>query len=176
PRPRLLEDGGAKYLAVRSARRPAGARSSGAGRSVPQAIPRRRHRPAARGARPCYRRRLCARVGARGAPLSGARRGRRPRRPHPRSSPGRFVVPLGQLPFPMPGWRDLLEILIVAYVIYALLRFLVGTRALQIVFGLLVLVVIYLLAFLLKLSMITYLLGVVFTYGVFAALVVFQPE
>ena len=85
-------------------------------------------------------------------------------------------MPLGQLPFPTPGWRDLLEILIVAYVIYALLRFLVGTRALQIVFGLMILAVIYLLAFLLKLSMITYLLGVVFTYGVFAALVVFQPE
>jgi diadenylate cyclase len=85
-------------------------------------------------------------------------------------------VPLAQLPFPLPGWRDLLEILIVAYVLYALLRFLVGTRALQIVFGLLVLAVIYLAAFLLKLSMITYLLGVVFTYGVFAVLVVFQPE
>jgi diadenylate cyclase len=85
-------------------------------------------------------------------------------------------VPLGQLPFPTPGWRDLLEILIVAYVIYVLLRVLVGTRALQIVFGLLVLAAIYLIAFLLKLSMITYLLGVVFTYGVFAALVVFQPE
>jgi diadenylate cyclase len=85
-------------------------------------------------------------------------------------------MPPGSLPFPAPGWRDLLEILIVAYVIYALLRFLVGTRALQIVFGLLVLAVIYLAAFLLKLSMITYLLGVVFTYGVFAALVVFQPE
>jgi diadenylate cyclase len=85
-------------------------------------------------------------------------------------------VPLAQLPFPVPGWRDLLEILIVAYVLYALFRFLVGTRALQIVFGLLVLAVIYLAAFLLKLSMITYLLGVVFTYGVFAVLVVFQPE
>ncbi len=85
-------------------------------------------------------------------------------------------MPLEPLPFPTPGWRDLLEILIVAYVIYALLRFLVGTRALQIVFGLLVLAFIYLAAFLLKLSMITYLLGVVFTYGVFAALVVFQPE
>ncbi|HUR92951.1 MAG TPA: diadenylate cyclase CdaA [Gemmatimonadales bacterium] len=85
-------------------------------------------------------------------------------------------MPLEQLPFPMPGWRDVLEVLIVAYVVYALLRFLVGTRALQIVFGLLVLAGIYLGAFLLKLSMITYLLGVVFTYGVFAALVVFQPE
>jgi diadenylate cyclase len=85
-------------------------------------------------------------------------------------------VPLGQLPFPTPHWRDLLEILIVAYVIYSLLRFLVGTRALQIVFGLLILAAIYFGAFLLKLSMITYVLGVVFTYGVFAALVVFQPE
>ena len=26
-------------------------------------------------------------------------------------------MPLGQLPFPTPGWRDLLEILIVAYVV-----------------------------------------------------------
>jgi diadenylate cyclase len=83
---------------------------------------------------------------------------------------------VGSVPFPTPGWRDVLEILIVAYVVYAMLRFLVGTRALQIVFGLMVLAVIYLLAFLFKLSMITYLLGVVFTYGVFAVLVVFQPE
>jgi diadenylate cyclase len=83
---------------------------------------------------------------------------------------------VGALPFATPGWRDLIEVLIVAYVIYSLLRFLVGTRALQIVFGLLVLTLIYLVAFLFKLSMITYLLGVAFTYGVFAALVVFQPE
>ncbi len=85
-------------------------------------------------------------------------------------------MPLEQLPLPIPQWRDLLEILIVAYVIYRLLRFLVGTRALQILLGLVVLAVIYLAALLLKLSMITYLLGVVFTYGAFAALIVFQPE
>ncbi|HEY8258887.1 MAG TPA: diadenylate cyclase CdaA [Gemmatimonadales bacterium] len=88
-------------------------------------------------------------------------------------------MPLGQLPLPVPHWRDLVQILIVAYVIYRLLRFLAGTRALQILLGLLVLAVIYLAALLLKLSMITYLLGLVFTYGAFAALaalVVFQPE
>jgi diadenylate cyclase len=85
-------------------------------------------------------------------------------------------VSLEQLPLPTPQWRDLLEILIVAFVIYRLLRFLMGTRAVQIVFGLLVLAGIYFAALLLKLSMITYLLGVVFTYGAFAALVVFQPE
>lgn len=76
----------------------------------------------------------------------------------------------------VPDWRDLIEILLVAFVIYRLLRFLVGTRALQIVLGLFVLVAIYIAAFLLKFTMITYLLGVVFTYGAFAALVVFQPE
>ena len=70
-----------------------------------------------------------------------------------------------QFPLPVPQWRDLLEILIVAFVIYRLLLVLVGTRALQIVFGLLVLAAIYFAALLLKLTMITYLLGVVFTYG-----------
>lgn len=81
-----------------------------------------------------------------------------------------------QVPVPFPDWRDVLEILVVAFVLYRVLRFLVGTRALQIVFGLLVLAAIYLAAILLKFTMITYLLGVIFTYGVFAALVVFQPE
>ncbi len=75
-----------------------------------------------------------------------------------------------------PGWRDLVEIILVAFVIYRALRFLTGTRALQIVFGLLVLLAIYVGSFLLKFTMITYLLGVLFTYGAFAALVVFQPE
>jgi hypothetical protein len=55
-------------------------------------------------------------------------------------------VPLGRLRFPLPGWRDLLEILIVAYVLYALLRFWWG-RERWVVFGLLVLAVIYLVAF-----------------------------
>jgi diadenylate cyclase len=85
-------------------------------------------------------------------------------------------VPLEQLRWAAPTWRDLLEIVIVAAVLYKLLRFLAGTRALQILFGVLVLGAIYVAAFLLKLSMISYLLGVVFTYGAFAALVVFQPE
>jgi diadenylate cyclase len=85
-------------------------------------------------------------------------------------------VSLEQIPIGMPSWRDLLEILIVAAVLYKVLKFLAGTRALQILFGVLALAVIYVAAFLLKLSMITYILGVIFTYGAFAALVVFQPE
>lgn len=85
-------------------------------------------------------------------------------------------MPLDSLPFWMPNARDLIEILIVAYVIYRLLLFLAGTRALQILLGLLSLVLIYFAAVLLKFDMISTLLGIVFTYGAFAAVVVFQPE
>ena len=46
---------------------------------------------------------------------------------------------LEQLPIAIPTWRDLLEILIVAAVLYRVLKFLAGTRALQILFGLVVL-------------------------------------
>jgi diadenylate cyclase len=80
------------------------------------------------------------------------------------------------LRFLIPDWYDVLQILLVAWVIYRLLLFLAGTRALQILVGITALVFVYFAALLLKLSMITTLLGVVFTYGAFAAIVVFQPE
>jgi diadenylate cyclase len=85
-------------------------------------------------------------------------------------------MPLEPLPVPVPHLRDLVEILLVAVVLYRVLRFLVGTRALQIVFGLLVLGAIYVAALLLRLTMIPFVLGLAFTYAPFAALVVFQPE
>ena len=83
---------------------------------------------------------------------------------------------LEHLRFLIPGWRDALEIIIVAFVIYQILLFLAGTRALQILVGLFVLGLAYFAALVFKFSMIATLLGVVFTYGAFAAVVVFQPE
>ncbi len=73
-------------------------------------------------------------------------------------------------------WPDVFEILLVAFVIYRFLLFLVGTRALQIVVGLVILSLAYFVAVFAKFTMISSLLGVVFTYGAFAAVVVFQPE
>jgi diadenylate cyclase len=73
-------------------------------------------------------------------------------------------------------WPDVFEILLVAFVIYRFLLFLVGTRALQIVVGLVILSMAYFVAVFAKFTMISSLLGVVFTYGAFAAVVVFQPE
>jgi len=83
---------------------------------------------------------------------------------------------VNRFPFPMPGWRDVFQVLIVAFLLYRALLFLVGTRALHILFGLLLLGAAYVAAVLLKFEMIAYLLGLVFTYGAFALLVVFQPE
>jgi diadenylate cyclase len=76
----------------------------------------------------------------------------------------------------LPGWRDVVEILIVAWVIYRALLVVVGTRALHILLGLVLLGAAYVAAVLLKFAMISHLLGVVFTYGAFALLIVFQPE
>ena len=69
------------------------------------------------------------------------------------------------------GWRDALEIAFVAYILYRGLLLVRGTRAVQILGGIVVLVVVYAVAVVLKLSMITYLLGLLFTYGVFAGIV-----
>lgn len=85
-------------------------------------------------------------------------------------------MPLEQLRFLVPSFRDVVEILVVAYLLYRLLLFLAGTRALQILVGLVVLGLIYIAALVLKFKMIVALLGVVFTYGAFALIVVFQPE
>lgn len=83
---------------------------------------------------------------------------------------------LDQFGFLVPGLTDLLEIVVVAVVLYRVLLFLAGTRALQILVGLVVLGLIYFAAVLLKFNMIAALLGLMFTYLTFAAVVVFQPE
>lgn len=75
-----------------------------------------------------------------------------------------------------PGPRDVIEILIVAFVLYRVLLLIQGTRAVQMLIGIVVLVMVYAAAWLTKLTMITYLLNVIFTYGAFAALIIFQPE
>jgi diadenylate cyclase len=75
-----------------------------------------------------------------------------------------------------PGWRDVLEVAIVAYVLYRALLLFQRTRAVRILLGLAVLVTIYAVAYVLKFGMITYLLGLIFQYGAIALLIVFHPE
>jgi len=81
-----------------------------------------------------------------------------------------------QFGFLAPDWRDLLEILVVAAVFYRILLVLAGTRAIQMLLGLLLLVGTYFLARVLNLDLLQYLLETLFQFGAIAALVVFQPE
>jgi diadenylate cyclase len=81
-----------------------------------------------------------------------------------------------QLRFLTPGWTDLLEILIVAYLLYRILVVIQRTRAMQIMLGVVLVAVMYGLARLLDLILVRTLLEAAFQYGAIAALVVFQPE
>jgi diadenylate cyclase len=75
-----------------------------------------------------------------------------------------------------PDWKDLLEISFVAFILYRGLLLIHGTRAVQILAGIVVLVLLYAMVYLLRLAMITYMLEFVFQNGVFALLIIFQPE
>lgn len=83
---------------------------------------------------------------------------------------------LDNLQFLRPGWTDLLEILIVAFLLYRVLLVLQRTRAMQIILGLAILGFMYGASRLLDLILIRTLLETAFQYGAIAALVVFQPE
>lgn len=75
-----------------------------------------------------------------------------------------------------PTLRDFVEIAIVSFVIYRVLMLFQRTRAVRILLGLVLLVTMYLIAYVLKLGMITSLLGLVFQYGAIALIIVFHPE
>jgi diadenylate cyclase len=81
-----------------------------------------------------------------------------------------------QLRFLTPGWTDLIEILIVAFLLYRILVVIQRTRAMQIMIGVVLVAIMYGLARLLDLILVRTLLEAAFQYGAIAALVVFQPE
>lgn len=81
-----------------------------------------------------------------------------------------------QLRFLTPGWTDLIEILIVAFLLYRILVVIQRTRAMQIMIGVVLVALMYGLARLLDLILVRTLLEAAFQYGAIAALVVFQPE
>jgi diadenylate cyclase len=75
-----------------------------------------------------------------------------------------------------PGWTDLIEIAIVAAVVYRLLILLQRTRAMQMILGVGLLAGFYAMARSLGFALIQTMLETLFQYGAIAALVVFQPE
>jgi len=74
------------------------------------------------------------------------------------------------------GWWDALDILIVAFLVYELLRFLRGTHAVQIALGGVVLVLLYWASILFNLQSVNWLLRTFLPFLVFGIIVVFQAE
>ena len=73
-------------------------------------------------------------------------------------------------------WRPVVEILFIWVLIYFVIRFFQGTRAMQVLLGLIILVVIFLAAKFFELNSIIWVLSKVFAVGVVAFLIIFQPE
>lgn len=73
-------------------------------------------------------------------------------------------------------WRPVLEILFIWILIYSLIRFFQGTRAVQVLIGLLILAIIFNIAKALELHTINWVLTKLFAVGVVAFLIIFQPE
>ncbi len=74
------------------------------------------------------------------------------------------------------GWSNVLDILLVAVFVYYVLVLIRGTRAVQLLLGVLVLVAIYGLAVLAHLELTKFVLQTLFAFGLIAMAVVFQPE
>lgn len=72
--------------------------------------------------------------------------------------------------------KEIIDILIVSYVIYKLILVLRGTRAIQLLQGIFVVVLAWALSFLFNLNTLQWLMNQMFTYGVMALIIIFQPE
>ena len=73
-------------------------------------------------------------------------------------------------------WRDAFDVLLVALIVYSLLRLIRGTRAVQMVFGILSVFLVYEVAVLLKLTAVRTVLQALIFYVPFAIIVVFSQE
>ena len=74
------------------------------------------------------------------------------------------------------GWNNVIDLLFVAVFIYYALVLIRGTRAVQLLLGVLVLLIVYGLAVLLRLELTKLVLQGLFAFGLIAIVVVFQPE
>lgn len=77
---------------------------------------------------------------------------------------------------PWTVFINLLDIGLVAFLIYRFIRALAGTKIMSLVQGIILFIVLKLLAELVGLTTITYLMNQVITYGVIAIVVIFAPE
>lgn len=72
--------------------------------------------------------------------------------------------------------KDVIDILVVSYIIYQLLVLIRGTRAIQLLKGIFVLVIIWAVSTWFNLYTLKWLMNQMFTFGVLALVIIFQPE
>lgn len=80
------------------------------------------------------------------------------------------------MPLTSELWRPLLEIAIIWFVLYTVFRFIQGTRTVQVLMGLIVIAIFFHVARFLELTTINWVLTKLFAIGIFALLIIFQPE
>lgn len=80
------------------------------------------------------------------------------------------------LAYPIKIVLLIIDILIVSYLIYSVIKMLKGTRAMQLLKGIALLLIINALSEFLSLNILHYILNSIMTYGVLLVIVVFQPE
>jgi len=78
--------------------------------------------------------------------------------------------------FFLSAWRPVIEIVVIWSLLYFVIRFVQGTRAMQVMIGLVILVVLFLAAKFLELNSIIWVMSKLFAVGVVAVLIIFQPE
>lgn len=78
--------------------------------------------------------------------------------------------------FSWGSFRNLIDILIVWYILYNILVIIKGTRAINLMKGIAVIAAIKFLSFFLGLNTLDWIMNFVIQWGVVAALIVFQPE
>lgn len=74
------------------------------------------------------------------------------------------------------GFWDLVDIIIIAYLLYRVLLFAANTRAGQLIKGIFLLLIVYIISAALDLKSTSCILEQVFSFGIIAIVVVFQPE
>ena len=80
------------------------------------------------------------------------------------------------LGFPHIGIRDIIDIIVVAYLIYIVLAWIKGTRTWALFKGVIIVLVVATIAYLFQLHTLWWVVSNAITVGTFAILVVFQPE
>ena len=72
--------------------------------------------------------------------------------------------------------EDALDIAIVSYIVYKMIGFIRETRAMQLIRGLVIIIVAFFVSDIFNLYLLNWLLKSLFTMGLFAVVVLFQPE